>query len=314
MQRRLRRAAAIVAIALAVTSLPIAFGSASAGQSTIRAVVNGVPITSNEIGDRARLLRLTTRTSGASIERQALEDLIDDQLKLAEGKRVGISVSDAQVDAAFASIAARMKVPPAVLAQGLGQQGISVTSLKSRLRTQILWQQLVVARFSHVVSISDSQIADALAKKQPDGKAAASTGKTVEYSLQQVILVAPKNADGRMREAEALRSRITSCAGLVDAVKPLPEALVKNLGKRTEDELPEAFRGLLADVPVGRLSKPQKTGAGVEMVAVCEKRDLTGDFQVRSKVEDEIRNKEGEVFARRYINELRRIAVIDYRK
>ena len=281
-------------------------------------VVNGEPITSNEIAERARLLRLTSKTSAASVERAATEELIEDKLKLQEGKRVGISVNDAQVDAAFASIAGRMKISPAMLAQGLAQQGVGAKNLKDRIRVQILWQQLVVGRFNRTVTISDSQIVDALSKKESSGKAPEKgTGKTTEYTLKQVILVIPKkggNDAARMREAEALRAQITSCDQLIAAVKPLHEATVKNLGKRTEDEMPEQFRGLLGDVQAGHLAKPMRTPVGVEMVAVCERRDLSGDFEVRNKVEEELRQREGEVFARRYINDLRRIAVIDYRR
>jgi peptidyl-prolyl cis-trans isomerase SurA len=307
---------------LAALACVVGFGLASIGPasaaSQIRVVVNGEPITTNEIAARARLLRLTSRTSAASVERSATEELVDDKLKLQEGKRVGITVSDQQVDAAFASIAGRLKISPAMLSQGLNQQGIGAQNLKDRLRVQILWQQLVVGRFNHTVSISDSQIVDALAKKESTGKAAdKSSGKTTEYTLKQVVLVVAKDGGSeaaRMREAEALRARITSCDQLADAVKPLREALVKNLGKRTEDEMPDQFRGLLAEVQAGRLAKPMRTAIGVEMVAVCDRRDLSGDFEVRSKVEEELRAKEGEVFARRYINDLRRIAVIDYRK
>lgn len=288
--------------------------------SSIRAVVNGVPITSNEIESRARLLRLSNHgATAASIQRAAMEELIDDQLKLQEAKRVGTVIPDAQVEQAFAGIAARLKITPAMLTQGLAQQGIDAKSLKSRLRVQMAWQQMVVGRFGHSLSISDSQVVDALAKKTPDGKAGQATGPatTAEYTLQQVVLVVAKqggNPDARMREAEALRGRITSCDGLVAAVNPLSEAMVKSLGKRTEDELPEAFQGLLADVPVGRLSKPMRTPIGIEMIAVCGKREITGDFKVRTQVEDELRAKEGEVSARRYINDLRRMAVIEYKK
>jgi len=309
-------------VALATIACFVGLGVASiapaSAASQIRVVVNGEPITTNEIAERARLLRLTSRTSAASVERAATEELIDEKLKLQEGKRVGITVADQQVEAAFASIAGRLKISPAQLAQGLSHQGIGVKNLKDRLKVQILWQQLVVGRFNRSVSISDSQIVDALAKKDAaSGKPANPTdGKTSEYTLKQVVLVIPKGAGEaeRMREAEALRARITSCDQLVEAVKPLREALVKNLGKRTEDELPDQFRGLLGDVAVGHLAKPMRTPIGVEMVAVCDKRDLSGDFSVRNKVEEELRQQEGEVFARRYINDLRRIAVIDYRK
>lgn len=308
--------------ALAVITCVVGFGlgatAPAEAASKIRVVVNGEPITTNEIGERARLLRLTSHTSAASVERTATEELIDDKLKLQEAKRVGITTSDAQVDAAFASIAGRLKISPAQLAQGLAQQGIGAKNLKDRLRVQLVWQQLVVGRFQRTVTISDSQIVDALAKKSSSGKAPAKgDGKTAEYTLKQVVLVVPKsggNEGARMREAEALRAKITSCDQLVEAVKPMHETVVKNLGKRTEDELPEQFRGLLDGVAEGHLAKPMRTPMGIELVAVCGRRDLSGEFEVRSKVEDELRNQEGEVFARRYINDLRRIAVIDYRR
>lgn len=326
MQARLRRIGSVATVVSALLIGCFAVETAHAAGATIKVVVNGEPVTSTEIGERARLLRLTSHMSGPSVDRMAMEELIDERLKTQEGKRVGTEISDAQVEQAFAGIAARLKISPAQLAQGLSSQGVSPTNLKARIRSQILWQQLVASRFNRSVNISDSQIVDALSKKQSEPGAGAgkakttgkpeSEGTTAEYTLQQVILAisAERPPEARMREAEALRAKISSCNGLVDAVKAIPESIVKPLGKRTEDEMPEVFRGLLADVPVGHLSKPNRTALGIEMAAVCEKRELKGDFQVRSKVEEELRAQEGEVFARRYINDLRRIAVIDYRK
>ena len=319
MQVRFRRIAVLAALLAVAAGFGPAPRSAHAAGASIKAVVNGEPITTNEVSERARLLSLSSRMSGPALERAALEELIDDKLKIQEGKRVGVEIPDAQVEAAFGSIAQRMKITPAQLAAGLGSRGVGAAGLKSRIRTQMLWQQLVMGRFNRSVNISDSAIVDALTKKQGSKEAAQQVGKdgkTAEYNLQQVVIVVPQGAgaDARMKEAEALRAKVTSCDMLPAAVKAINEASVKPFGKRTEDELPENFRGLLADVPVGHLSKPQRGPIGIEMVAVCEKRDLAGDFQVRSKVEEELRAQEGEIFARRYVNDLRRVAVIDYRK
>ena len=318
MQSRIR-ATALAGILVGAT---IAFATSTIGalaQTAIRVVVNGEAITSNEIAARARFLRVVDRsTTGASVERAAMEELVEEKLKLQEAKRVGMEVSQAQVDGAFAGIAQRMKISPAQLGQALAAQGISAETLKTRIRTQMTWQQLVVGRFSKSINVSDAQIVEALSKKDGGkGKEAASSGTTEEYTIQQVILIVPAtggDAAGRTREAEGLRARVNGCDGLVDTVKPMKEALVKNLGKRTADELPEQFRDELAKLPVGKLSKPARSGVGVEMLIICGKRDVTGDFSIRSKVEQELRNQEGEVYSRRYMNDLRRIAVIEYKK
>lgn len=316
MQSRIRATA--FAGLLAGATIAFLASTAEVSAQSIRVVVNGEAVTTNEIATRARFLRMVDRqTTGASVERAAMEELVEERLKLQEAKRVGIEVSQAQVDGAFAGIASRLKITPAQLAQGLAAQGVSSETVKSRIRTQMAWQQLVVGRFSTSINISDSQIVDALAKKDGGKAASGSTGTTAEYTIRQVILIVPAkggDAGARTREAEALRGRASGCETLVDTVKPIKEAMVKNLGKRTADELPEAFRDELSKTPLGKLTKPSRTGVGVEMLMICEKRDLSGDFSVRSKVEDELRNKEGEVFSRRYMNDLRRLAVIDYKK
>lgn len=308
-------------LAAAVFGAVLTFSAAApslAAQSTIRVVVNGEPITSNEISTRARFLRLVDRNStGASLERAATEELVEEHLKLQEAKRVGVEVSQAQVEAAFGSIAQRLKITPAQLTQGLSQQGIDPGTLKTRLRTQILWQQLVVGRFSKSINISDSQIVDALEKKEAGKDKPKGGGTTAEYNLQQVVVIVKAKGDdpaAREREAEALRARVDGCKDLVATARSVRGTVVKPLGKRTEDELPDSFRAELAKLPVGRLSKPSRSPIGWEMAIACSKRDIGGDFAIRSEVEQELRNQEGEVAARRYMNDLRRIAVIEYKR
>lgn len=308
--RRLVVAAALVATGTLATPVMA---------QSIRAVVNGDPITSGEIAERASFLRLVHKGLGAGeLQRAALEELVDDRLKLTEAKRVKMVASDAEVDAAFARMAAGMKATPAVLTQALSAQGTSVRTLKNRIKVQITWQRLVFARFSRTISIGDAQIQDALEKKSdgPD-KFAIAQGTTTEYDLQQITLVVPRQPPGlgaqRMKEAEALRAKITSCDQLVPAVRALKEAVVKPIGKRTADELPAQFRDVLSGTAVGKLTKPVPQPTAVEMLAVCATREVQGDLTVKSKVENELKEQEGLLMARRYLADLKRQAIIDYK-
>lgn len=322
--RRLMAATKALALATMVALAGLAPSPARA-QSSIKIVVNGEPITTNEINQRARFLRLVARDAGGSqLQRMAADELVEEKLKLQEAKRLKINVTEQQVDAAVASIAQRVKLAPAQFAQALGQQGIDVTTLRNRLRAQIVWQQMVLARFSRTVSISDGQIVEAIEKQRQEAAAkgkpdanAAGPRTTAEYALQQVTFVVPQAETAlrpaRMKEAEALRAKVTGCDSLVQAAKAYKETIVKSVGRRTEDELPDQFRGLLADTAVGKLTKPTQTPVGIEMLAVCEKREIQADLMGRSKVEGDLREKEGQIMARQYIGELRRIAVIDYK-
>src|SRR5690606_16737243 len=122
--------------ALAVTTL---LSAPVLAQTTIKVVVNDKPITSYNVAQRARLIQLTTRRGGAAAQREAMEELIDEVLKLQETQRLGISVSKAEVDNAFASIAQRVKLSPANLSRALQQSGVNPDTLRDRLRAEIGW-------------------------------------------------------------------------------------------------------------------------------------------------------------------------------
>lgn len=316
--RRLTVALAVMVLAFAAQPV---FASRASAQSTIRVVVNGTPITSNEINQRARFLRLIDRRlGGASLTRKAQQELIDEKLQFAEAQRLKLVASEQMVDAAFASIAQRVKMTPANLSRALTQSGVDPNTLKTRLRAQMLWQQAVMQRFRQQIRIADSDVVDAIKAQQKAGdKAATEQAKTIEYRLQQVILVVPAASrasalPSRRKEAEALRAQVNGCDGLVAATAGLREAVVKNVGHRTDAELPENFAAFIAETPVGKLTKAVETSNGLEMLAICDRKERESDFSIRTKVEGDLRQKQGELLTRQYMQELRRFAVIEYKR
>lgn len=316
-----RRIAVVLAVIVLSAAAQPAVTTQASAQSTIRVVVNGTPITSNEINQRARFLRLIDRRlGGASLTRKAQQELIDEKLQFAEATRLKLVATDQMVDSAYASIAQRVKMTPANLSRALTQSGIDPNTLRTRLRAQMLWQQAVMQRFRQQIRIADSDVVDAIKAQQKAGdKAAGEQAKTIEYRLQQVILVIPaaqraSALPNRRKEAEALRAKVNGCDGLVAAAATLKEAVVKNIGHRTDAELPDNFAEFIAETPVGKLTKPIETTNGLEMLAICERKERESDFSIRTKVEGDLRQKQGELLTRQYMQELRRFAVIEYKR
>lgn len=306
------------AIALAAGLM---LGAATPGfaQSQIKAIVNNEPVTSNEVAQRARFLHLVERdVPNATLETNALEELIDEKLRFQEAKRHNITVPDSAVNSAFAGIGARVHLTPEQLTQALGQSGVEISTLKNRLRGQIVWQQLVMTRFKQSVNVSDQDIVQALQKEAVKSGKAVQDQQTNEYTIQQIIFVVPGAAgkaglDARQHEAEQLRAKFNGCANIVAQAHSYRETVVKNLGIRTEDELPPAFVPLLTETAAGKLTKPVVLPDGISMLAVCEKREVAGNLVQRNKVEDDLRQQQGEVLARQYTQELRRFSVIEYK-
>jgi peptidyl-prolyl cis-trans isomerase SurA len=286
----------------------------------IKAVVNGEPVTANEVQQRARFLHLIQRDiPNATLESNALEELIDEKLRFQEAKRRKLTISDQQVEGALGNIAARVHLSSAQLVAGLQQSGIDPATLRNRLRGQIIFQQMVMGRFDASSAVSDQDVVKALQEKEgKDGKTSQSTGMSNEYAVQQIIFVVPAaagkgGAESRMREAEKLRSSFSGCENIQAETHAFKETVVKNLGRRTDEELPQAFVAVLGQTPVGKLTKPQITPNGVEMLAVCDKREVKGDLLERAKVVDSLREQKGQLVARQLNQDLRKYAVIQYK-
>src|SRR4051794_16574440 len=82
------------ALLVVATSVSITATMPPAFASEIKYVVNNVPITTGDVAHRAAFLRLQHKKGDAS------QEMIDQTLRTAEARRLGIRISDAQVDAA----------------------------------------------------------------------------------------------------------------------------------------------------------------------------------------------------------------------
>lgn len=301
----------LLQIILALLLVAAGFGP-SVAQAGIKVIVNETPITNYDISQRAKLIRLIQRSSVAASTRDAEQELVEDQLRLGEASRLGISVSETQVNNAFANIASNVKLTPAKLSQALRQSGVNPQTLKDRLKAQLAWQQAVQRRFRSQIKISESDIVTALRKSDDENK-----NVSVEYDLQRVIVVVPKKSskgfrNKRLGESNSIRKAFDGCDNPGAILGKYEEVVVRPIGRRLETELPPQMRTEINKTSLGKLTSAQQTEVGFEMIAVCGKREIASDIAARTEVENELREKEGEQMSRRYLMDVKRRATIVY--
>src|SRR3954453_21684707 len=83
------------ALLLAAASASLTVMTPPAFASEIKYVVNDIPITTGDIAHRAAFLKLQRKKGDAG------QEMIDQTLRLAEARRLGIRINDAQVEAAY---------------------------------------------------------------------------------------------------------------------------------------------------------------------------------------------------------------------
>ncbi|MTI42316.1 peptidylprolyl isomerase [Roseibium hamelinense] len=299
----------IATLALGIFCL-MALPAETSAQGAIEVIVNDKAITSFDISQRAKLIRLTQRKSNAVSRREAEQELIDEALQLAEAERIGVSVSDAEVNNAFANIARGVKLTPANLSKALRQNGVNPQTLRDRLKAQLAWSQTVRRRFQAQVDVNENDIIAALREMEDEDK-----NTSVEYDLRQVIVVVPKSSSNsfrnqRLRDSNAIRANFNSCEAAGAVLGQYKEVVMRPVGRRLETELPGVMREALAKLEPGNLTKPEQTERGYEMLALCGKREIASDMAARTEIENNLRAKEGEQMSRRYLMTLRRTATI----
>ena len=301
------RVTVIALIALACTTFG-AFEASAA--SSIRIKVDDQPITSYDIAQRTTLLKLT----GGGGQKAAIEELIDETLQFIEAAKLGVTVSESRVDFAIADIAKRTKMTPAKLKSALASQGVDIETLRRRIKAQMVWQTLVDVKIRmDGASVKQSDITAELFSESGGQEI-----KTTEYILQQVIFVVPKGSSGalanqRRREAQAFRSRFPGCEQSVAMAKQLKGVVVKNLGRRTDDELSPSDAKEIKATAVGKTTNPIKTDGGYQLIAVCKKTSVDSNAAAIAQAESKLTLERNKDIGKDYMAELRKKAVIEYR-
>src|SRR5258708_38807357 len=87
---------------------------------TVAVIVNGEPITNDDIDQRSTLNFLTTHKP--AVRQQVIDELIDEKLKIREGKKFGVDPSVSDIDASFAGMSSRMRTTPELLTKSFEAQ------------------------------------------------------------------------------------------------------------------------------------------------------------------------------------------------
>ncbi len=281
-------------------------------QSVVVALVDGVPITEFDITQRAKLEQLSTQKQPS--RQVVLNTLIDEILEVHEAKRFGIDVPATQIDSSLAAIAGHMGVDTQRLTQMLAKSGTSIETLRSRIRAQLAWTALVRGRYQASLEVADTDVEAQLKLHQPDQK----DGVGYQYTMRPILFVVPPGSSGaayeaRKRQADALRARFQNCVAGLAFARALGGVAVREQIIKFSADLPPQSRAILDGTEVGHLTPPEQTSEGIEVFAVCDKRQSKNDTPAQKKVREEIFQQKFGAQAAAYLRKLRRQAYIEYK-
>jgi peptidyl-prolyl cis-trans isomerase SurA len=271
-------------------------------------VVNGEVITDYDVEQRTKFNTLSTHKTPA--RQDVIEELIDEKLKVQIGRRYKIDITDGDIDSSYADMAKRMRLTSDQLTQTLTQSGIDSKTLKARIRADMSWQYIIRGKFQSSLQVSEkSVLAEIETQKKGDGEVG------YDYTLRPILFLVPRGntalQDSRRKDAEALRARFSGCDTGLPFARSLRDVAIREPITKNSSELVPALRQILDKTEVGHLTPPETTPQGVELFALCEKKETKAETPERREARDKIFSEQFQAKAKNYLRELRRQAMIE---
>jgi peptidyl-prolyl cis-trans isomerase SurA len=297
--------------ALAVACLIAAAAAANTARAQqVVMIVNGDLITAYDIEQRMKFVQLSTRKPG--VRSEVIDELIDDKLKVQFGRRYKIEIADSEIDQQFAEMGLRMHMSAEQLTQALAQGGVDAGTLKAKIRSDTVWQNIVRGRYQGDLQIREK---DVLAAIQSVDKPEEKNQVGYEYRLRPILFLVPHGTaqvtEARQKDAEALRGRFTDCDSGLKYARTLRDVAVRDVIVKSSSDLPPVLRDVLDKTEIGHLTAPEVTPQGVELFALCERKETKEDTPEKRQAREKIFSEKFQAKAKQLLRELRKQAMIE---
>ncbi len=237
--------------------------AAAARGDYIVAVVNERPITNQEVRLHKRLRAFLGQDTSAS-DMDVVNRLIDSQLVVMEAERLGIKVTELQIERELSDLAKANQLSVEQLRSRFEGVGIPWSFIEQFISEQLLFQRVRVDRVIRPIKLSPAEV------QQVMDKALASM-RTRQVSLSQILVPVPEGASTETEQslklkAEQLRQAVIKGKPFADAANEVATSKESanggDLGQREIERWPDLFVQAIKGLKEGELSSVIRSGAG----------------------------------------------------
>lgn len=309
------------------TALPLlallALAPAAAGAETldrIACTVDDVVITLSEVEERGSMLKLQApRASRATLLREAADDLVAEKLFEKAMKQLAIDVQPTELKATLQSIMQQNGLTSEEqLQQAVESQGLDWSEYVETMRRQLGQSKLINIKVRSQVKVSEDEV------KRRYAEVAASEKGEEEVRASHILVTVPADApEAEVQEAQARAAAIAAKARQQgtdfealarEASEGPSKADGGDLGWFQRGEMVPELEKAAFGLEAGGVSEPVRTRFGWHVVKVQERRTTAArSFElVSDQIRESLFREEMERQTRRYLDELRKGAVITY--
>lgn len=243
----------------------------------VAAVVDNGVVLQSDVDGLLQSVKLNAQQSGqqvpddATLRHQILERLIMDNILLQMGKKMGITISDEQLDKAIADIAAQNRMTPAQMRSRLAADGLNYDTYREQIRKEMLTSEVRNNEVRRRITILPQEV-ESLAKQIGN-----QTSGDAELNLSHILIPLPENpSQQQVDQAEELANKLVSDIkggadfGKLAIANSADSQALKGgqMGWGKLQELPSLFAERLQSANKGEVVGPIRSGVGFHILKV----------------------------------------------
>lgn len=259
-----------LAAALAFCLLTAIAPSHAVEREGIAAVVNDSIISYSDIRARMKLGMVSsglpdTEETRNRMQDQVLEVLINESLQMQEAEKLGITVTEEQIDHGFATVAQQNKMGPDDFLQKLRSQGIPVETMERQIRAQLAWQQVVRRKLLPQINVSENDIDSVFDNIERNAG-------SIEFHVAEIFLAVPDQSQEEEVKArtEQLLQKLVGGETFSSVAREYSQSPGSSrggdLGWLREGQMAPEIETAVKRMKPGQVSPPIRSSSGYHLV------------------------------------------------
>ena len=245
----------------------------------VAAVVNSGVVLESEVKDLINSITLQAKKSNQTLpsERalriQVMDKLINDAIIAQLGERMGVQVSDAQLDETLANLAKENNQSLESFRQALVADGLVYEKYRESVRNELISGEVRRASLRRRIYISPQEITNLMSVMKEQ------TNADVEYRLGHILIEFPN--DPKQADINAAKVRAETVLELLENGSDFTNIAMTSsgganaleggdLGWKTINEMPTLFSELVDGQDKGSVFGPIRTGLGFSIVKLVD--------------------------------------------
>ena len=221
--------------------------------------------------------------SDEELRAQIIERLVVESVQLQMAERAGVRISDEELNESMTAIAAQNNLNLQQFRQAVESDGIPYEEMRDQIRREVKINRVQQGVMRSRINISEQEVKDFLASE---------LGEVItadEYRLAHILLPFPEDATSTQ-----INSVMSSAAEIIEQIAggadfkslAIEKSTGQNalnggdLGWRKVIQLPSMFADITQEMETGELRGPIKSGSGLHLIKLLEKRGAKAEGQV----------------------------------